>query len=103
AQPPIVHGLVIEGVGSARAALAPLLEASGMSVADDPDGLSVGRNTGRAPLAITDVVAEDGPREARRRGDPSEAVGRVALSFADRDRDYLGGSVTALREADAPI
>ncbi|MEQ1902183.1 MAG: glycoside hydrolase/phage tail family protein [Devosia sp.] len=103
ALPPLVSGYVISAAGSARDALAPLLAASGLSVADDPDGLSLTRTDGRAPVEIAETVAADGPQTARRRPDPSETVGRIALSFVDRERDYLRGAVTALRDAEAPI
>ncbi len=40
---------------------------------------------------MDEVVAADGPMLSRRRPDPSEAVGRLALSYVDRERDYLTG------------
>jgi Putative phage tail protein len=35
------------------------------------------------------------PLTSRRRPDAAEALGRVALGYIDRQRDYLNGAVTA--------
>jgi hypothetical protein len=99
ALPPLVHGVVIEGVMSARDALAPMLAAAGLSVRDATDGLALTRASLRGPSAIAadDLAAADGPLASRRRGDPNEEIGRLALGFTDRERSYLTGTVTAMK------
>lgn len=93
---PLVHGLAVEGVVSARDALDGLLGATGLSVRDGEDGLALVAPAVRAPVAVDDVVLADGPMRSRRRPDPSEAVGRLALTYLDRERDYLAGTATAV-------
>jgi GTA TIM-barrel-like domain/Putative phage tail protein/Terminase large subunit, T4likevirus-type, N-terminal len=93
---PFVQGYVVDAPMSARDALAPLLAAAGLDIRDTPEGLSIARTSGRDAIVIVDVVATDGAMISRRRPDPGEAVGQVALSYADRERDYLNGSVTAI-------
>jgi hypothetical protein len=73
-----------------------VLALSGLAIRDGVDGLCVGRADGSAALAVDEVVADDGPLVSRRRPDPGEAVGQVALSYADRERTYLSGAVTAI-------
>jgi len=93
---PLVHGLAVEGVVSARDALEGMLGATGLSVRDGEDGLALVRASARAAVAVADVVLADGPMRSRRRPDPSEAVGRLALGYVDRERDYLAGTATAV-------
>jgi hypothetical protein len=50
-----------------------------------------------------ELVAGEAATLARRRGDPAEAAGRLALSYLDRERDYLAGTVTALSHAEGPL
>ena len=95
-RPPLVHGYVIEAPQSARTALDPVLSAGGLAVRDTVDGLQLVAPIARHVLAIDDVVAVDGPMLSRRRPDPGEAVGQVALSYLDRERSYQSGSVTAI-------
>src|SRR5690606_30912122 len=96
AAPPLLHGVTLDGQASLRDALAPLLSATGLSVRDTPAGLALGRTRGRDALDVDDVV-EGEPRLSRKRPDPGEGVGQVALSYPDRERSYLTGTVTALR------
>lgn len=93
---PLVYGLAVEGVGSARDALDAMLVATGLSVRDGEDGLALVSPSVRAAVAVDDVVVADGPMRSRRRPDPSEAVGRLALTYIDRERDYLAGTATAM-------
>ena len=93
---PLVHGLAVEGVVSARDALDGMLGATGLSVRDGEDGLRLVSPSVRAAVAVDDVVVADGPMRSRRRPDPSEAVGRLALTYVDRERDYLAGTATAM-------
>ena len=99
ALPPLIHGLVVEGIVTARDAMTGVLAAGGVSLRDTPAGLSVARVTTRPALEVAgdEVVAADGALISRRRPDPSEEIGQVALSYPDRERAYLTGSVTAMR------
>jgi len=99
ALPPLVHGMRIEGVVSARDAIGALLGASGLSIHDGPDGLHFARAKERlAVSAKRDFLLDDGKAlTTRRRPDPSEALGQVVLSYLDRERGYLTGSATATR------
>ena len=93
---PFVHGYLVEAPQTARAALDPLLSASGLAVHDTPDGLALALASRREPVVIDDVVAADGPMISRRRPDPGEAIGQIALSYVDRERSYQSGAVTAI-------
>ena len=99
ALPPLLHGMLVEGVAPARDAMAPVFVAAGASLRDTPDGLSIGRVATRLALEIgkDGLVSTDRALTARRRPDPSEAIGQLALSYPDRERSYLSGSVTAMR------
>ena len=103
AWPPLVHGYVVEAPMTARTALEPVLSAAGLAVHDTAEGLMLARATGRDPLPIGEIVAAEGPLLSRRRPDPGEAVGQVALSYADRERSFLSGSVTAIAAAGGPL
>jgi len=96
AAPPLLHGMVLDGPASLREALAPMLSATGLSFRDTPDGLALGRTRGRDAVSVGEVVDGE-PRVSRKRPDPGESVGQVALSYPDRERSYLTGTVTALR------
>lgn len=97
--PPLIGGYQVTAPGTAREALQPLLEATGMRLAGRADGISLARSALRAAAEIEeDGLAETGqPLLSRRRPDPGETTGRLVLGFTDRERDYLAGSVTALR------
>jgi hypothetical protein len=101
AAPPLLFGLSVDGPGSARDALQPLLDATGLAVHDSPQGLCFARPKPRLATAVAadSLVATDRPLAARKRPDPAEALGRLALGYADRERDYLAGTVTAARLA----
>lgn len=100
---PLLHGLAVEGVVSARDALDGMLGATGLSVRDGEAGLTLVRAAARAAVTVDDVVAAEGPLRSRRRPDPSEAVERLALTYADRERDYLAGTATAMRAAGGAV
>ncbi|MEO7224253.1 MAG: glycoside hydrolase TIM-barrel-like domain-containing protein [Devosia sp.] len=93
---PFVHGYVVEAPMTLRQAMEPLLAVSGLMVRDGADGLSIG--SPGAVLEVGEVVADGGPLLTRRRLDAGEAIGRVALSYWDRERTYLSGSVTAISD-----
>jgi hypothetical protein len=99
ASPPFATGLVVDAQVAARDALAPLLEAAGLGIADRAEGLAF-RRPRAAPDAVVEageIVAANGPRLGRRRPDAAEAIGRLALNYTDRARDYLNATVTAIR------
>ena len=94
AAPPFIHGYVLDAPMTLRQAMEPLLGIAGLSVRDGVDGLSVGAP--QPGIETDEAVAGDGPLLTRRRPDAGEAVGRVALGYWDRERNYLAGSVTAI-------
>lgn len=102
---PYVTGYVLGTASTGREALEPLLQASGLSLRNRTQGLHLG--TARRAVATSfeaaDLVAGDEPVLSRRRGDPAEAPGRLALTYQDRERDYLNAAVTALIRADGPL
>ncbi|WP_332693590.1 baseplate multidomain protein megatron [Devosia sp.] len=102
---PFVGGCVLGTATTARAALEPVLEATGLSLRNRAMGLHLGvARRGEAVTFADDALAEgEGPVLSRRRGDPAEAPGRLALTYQDRERDYLAGTVTALSRADGPL
>ncbi|SEP76747.1 Terminase-like family protein [Devosia sp. YR412] len=99
---PFVGGYVLGSAGTAREALEPLLAATGLGLRNRVDGLHLGvaRRVAALTLEAEALVAGEEPVLARKRGDPAEAPGRLALSYLDRERDYLTGTVTALVRAD---
>lgn len=102
---PFVSGYALNAVGTARAALEPLLAATGQSIANRSDGLWLARPRPTSALTVAPehLAQDEGPVLARKRSDPAEVPGRLALSFIDRERDYLGGAVTALALEDGPL
>lgn len=96
AAPPFVHGYVVEAPMTLRQAMEPVLAMSGLAVRDGIDGLSIG--AAGAVVETGELVADGGSLTTRRRPDAGEAVGRVALGYWDRERDYQSGSVTAIAE-----
>lgn len=101
----LVLGMALEGVVSWRDATASALAAAGLSVRDGADGLELVRPD-LAPavtVARDGLVKEDGPLLGRRRPDPSETVARLAVGFVDREREYLAGTVTAMRPEGAAV
>lgn len=102
---PFVAGYVLGTATTARAALEPVIEATGLRLRSTVDGLvlDMARHGAVTVLAQDELAADDGPVLSRRRGDPAEAPGRLALSYLDRERDYLMGTVTALSGADGPL
>lgn len=102
---PLIGGYVLDGATNARDALAPTLEVTGLSLRSRAEGLELAsaRPGDVVVLEPEGLVLEDGPVLTRRRGDPAEAPGQLVLSFADRERDYLTASVTALHNGEGPL
>ncbi len=101
---PLLLGAVLERPTTAREALEPVLEATGLRLRATPEGLVA---EPVRPAAVTgldpeEFVAGEGPVLSRRRPDPAEVPGRLALSFTDRERDYLTGTAMALT-GDGPL
>jgi hypothetical protein len=102
---PFVTGLVLDNVMTAREALEPLMAATGLRLSNRAGALHLGapRRTDATVLNRETLAAGDEPVISRRRGDSGEAPGRLALTYVDRERDYLSGTVTALTQADGPL
>nr|WP_295888531.1 glycoside hydrolase/phage tail family protein [uncultured Devosia sp.] len=102
---PLVGGLVLGTATTAREALEPVMATSGLSLRNRVEGLHLGvaRRGDAVAIAAEGLAAGEGATLSRRRGDPAEAPGRLALTYLDRERDYLTGTVTALSRADGPL
>ena len=102
---PFIGGYVLGSATTAREALEPVMAATGLSLRNRLAGLHLGLAR-RATATTVDpdalAVGEE-PVLSRRRGDPAEAPGRLALTYQDRERDYLNAAVTALLRADGPL
>ncbi len=96
AVPPLMQGLVVEGVVAARDAIAAVVDATGLAVSDRPEGLAFAVPKARLAVDVPEAVATDGPLVSRRRSDPSAALGSVSLTYPDRERGYLTGTMTAI-------
>ena len=102
---PFIGGCVLNTATTARQALEPVLQATGLTLRNRASGLHLGMAHRDAVVVIKadDLVDGDAPVLSRRRSDPAEAPGRLALTYQDRERDYLTGTVTALLRADGPL
>jgi hypothetical protein len=102
---PFVTGLVLSTPTTAREPLEPLMEATGLTLRNRLGGLHLGAAR-RSEAIVLDpqVLAEgEGPILSRRRGDAAERPGRLALTYLDRERDYLTGTVTAITDRGGPL
>lgn len=99
ARPPLIQGEAVEAVVACRDALAPVLDATGLTVRESEGGLAAlaGKRAATVGVDRDDRVAANRPLTSRRRPDPTEAISQVAMSYPDRGRDYLAGTVTAAR------
>jgi hypothetical protein len=97
--PPFVTGYQLSGPTSLREAVEPLLDISGLRLRADRAGLCAirARHDGAIAIPLEDFAAVEGPLTSRKRSDAGEAIGRMSLSYLDRERDYQAGAVTALR------
>lgn len=102
---PFVNGYVLGTATTARDALEPLISVTATSLRNGVDGLHLGSSRSATPLAVDRerLAVGEGAVLTRRRTDPAEAPGRLALSYVDRERDYLTGTVTALSRVDGPL
>ncbi|QYO77955.1 baseplate multidomain protein megatron [Devosia salina] len=96
---PLIGGLTMSAPATAREAIEPVLEMTGQRLAAR-GGVLVGLAQGPVTAALIeqdDLAQTDAPTLSRRRGDPAEKPGRLALGHFDRERDYLAATATALR------
>jgi hypothetical protein len=102
---PLIGGYVLDQATTARDALEPILQVTGLSLRSRAEGLELAgpRRGGVVLLDPDELVLEDGPVLTRRRGDPAEAPAQLVLSFSDRERDYLTASVTASHHGEGPL
>jgi hypothetical protein len=102
---PFIAGYTLGTATTARDALEPLLAVTGLSLRNHAAGMNLGatRHVAATVLAPDGLAQGDGATLSRRRADPAETPGRLALSYVDRERDYLTGTVTALVRADGPL
>lgn len=102
---PLVAGLLLNGPGTARQAIEPVLNMSGQ-VLTARNGELLALVQGRGPatvLAGDELAAGDAPILTRRRGDAAERPGRLSLGHFDRERDYLSANATSMRLGDGPF
>ncbi len=102
-RPPLLHGMVVEQVGTLRDALAPVMTTCGIDLVGRDGELKLITPDLREPCLLGERVAGEGPIETCRRADPTATVGRLAVGFSDRERSYLQGTVTASREGEAAL
>ncbi|MFC3704590.1 glycoside hydrolase/phage tail family protein [Devosia honganensis] len=102
---PLLGGFTINGPGTAREAIEPLLELTGQTLTARGERLvGVAQGAGAGMTLDPEALAvTDGPVLARRRGDVAERPGRLGLGHYDRERDYLAATVTALRPGGGPL
>jgi len=94
---PLIEGLTVETVGSLRDISGAISEASGLSIKAEGDATSWIVPDARTVLALERDHLQRGGRPllSRKRGDASETVGRLALTYIERARDYQQATVSA--------
>ncbi len=102
---PFISGYSLSSATTAREALEPVLASTGLGLRNRPGGLHLGQAQRQQVTALDPQALAQGDDHtlSRRRGDPAEVPGRLALSFVDRERDYLTGTVTAVTRAEGPL
>lgn len=102
---PMISGYVLQSPSTTREAIEPLMEVSGLGLRSRANGLSLSACR-REPVAELDaegLAAGEAAVLSQRRADSGEAVGRLALSYLDRGRDYRIGTVTASVPGNGPL
>jgi len=102
---PLIGGMVINGPGTARQAIEPVLEVSGQALAGRDGGI-VAQVCGRGPRVELDaaMLADQGAHIlSRRRGDAAEKPARLGFGYFDRQKDYLVAHAMALRPGAGPL
>ncbi|WP_029042680.1 baseplate multidomain protein megatron [Cucumibacter marinus] len=94
---PLIEGVIVEGLSSARSALEPLTEATGLQIRFSPEGCEIRRETAGPALTIDpDQLADEGQGLiTRRHGDAGESPRRLSVTFMDRLADYARASAAA--------
>jgi hypothetical protein len=102
---PLIGGYVLQGGTSARDALEPILDVTGLSLRNHAWGMELGHASRGDAVTLDpeDLAQGEGAVLRRRRGDPAEAPGRLVLSFADRERDYQTATSTASNQSGGPL
>ena len=98
AAPPLVYGAQIAGIISLRAAIEPLLGASGLFLRDTPSGLRT-INPGEASeisVSADFLAVHDSPLITRQSPNRGEMIGGLSFGYMEKMRDYQSASVTAL-------
>lgn len=93
----LVGGAELAGVVTLRDGLETLLDGLGLSVRNGPDGLECIRiaETVQTELAAQSLIQSDNTRLTQKWTDAAERPDQLALSFADRSRDYQLATMTA--------
>ena len=102
---PLIGGFVINGPGTARQAVEPVLDIAGQALTSDTGEirtLVLGRGEG-VVIDNDDLADHGGPILSRRRGDIAEKPARLGLGYFERQRDYLAAHATALRPDTGPL
>ncbi len=105
ASAPLILGYQLAQASTCREALSPVLKTTGLTVRDSAAGLLLEAEGHQSVVQIrrSELAETDKPLLAQRRPDPGEAIGRMALSFVDRERDYLTSTVTAMRQTEGAL
>lgn len=95
--PPLIEGAIIDGLSSARTAVEPLTEATGLQIRFSPSGCEVHRETAGPVLTIDpEHLADEGHGLiTRRHGDAGERPRRLSVTFHDRLAEYARASADA--------
>ncbi|WDR02760.1 glycoside hydrolase TIM-barrel-like domain-containing protein [Devosia algicola] len=96
---PFLAGYQLTGAGSCRDALEPVLKSCGLSLRSAATGLQIVPARVQVDMIVDPekLAVTERPTISRRRADPGEAVSRVALTYIDREHDYLTAEVSAVR------
>ncbi len=101
----LIGGIVVNGPGTARQAIEPVLDIAGQVLVARNGTIST-QIAGRGDDAVLDIdrLADNGgPILSRRRGDSAERPTRLGFGYFDRQRDYLSAHATALRPDNGPL
>ncbi|MEJ6398047.1 baseplate multidomain protein megatron [Yoonia sp. 208BN28-4] len=103
----LVRGYAVADIGSARAALQPLILAYGIEVAERDGKLVFSNRTGRSDKIISiDHCAQDPAQDTAMtvtRAPKTEMTGRVQLEYIDSEADYEAGVSEAVHPDDRTL
>ncbi len=97
---PLVHGAQISNIVSMRRAIESLLDATGLVMRDTPEGIKLLNPQEIAKTDISfDLVADNqGPLISRQSPNQDEAIGRLTLTYVDRNKDYRSTTIAAVAD-----